>query len=73
MVRGKKVALPTHEEHVFHIRAPSLSYHDRLEHDRHRREWQPFDESEMVHLFTECIWPDRFGAGRQGDACLSRP
>jgi hypothetical protein len=68
MARPKKVA-PTHEEFVFHIRAPSLSYHFGIEHDRKRREWRPFDESETIHLVAECIWPDRF-KGRESKATL---
>ncbi len=69
MPRPKKAPPPTHEEHVFHIREPSLSYGFRIEHDRRRREWRPFDESQSVHFVTECIWPDRL-KGREGKATL---
>jgi len=69
MPRAKKPPAPTHEEFVFHVRAPSLSYGFRIEHDRRRREWRPFDESETVNFVTECIWPDRF-KGREGKATL---
>ena len=68
MPRPKK-SIRTHEEYVFHVRAPSLSYHFGIEHDRKRREWRPFDESQTVHFATECIWPDRF-KGREGKATL---
>jgi hypothetical protein len=68
-VRPKKAPSKTHEEFVFHVRAPSLSYHFRIEHDRKRIEWRPFDESETVHFIAECIWPDRF-TGREAKAAL---
>lgn len=70
MGRAKKALPPTHEEFVFHVRAPSLSYHFGIEHDRKRREWRPFDESETIHFVTECVWPDRF-KGREGKATLN--
>lgn len=60
---------PTHEEFVFHVRSPSLSYHFGIEHDRRRREWRPFDESEAIHIVAECIWPDRL-KGRAAKATL---
>lgn len=66
---GAKAPKATHEEFVFHVRAPSLSYSFGIQHDRQRREQQPFDESEAVHFVTECIWPDRF-KGREGKATL---
>lgn len=69
-MRGAKKPIRTHEEYVFRVRAPSLSYHFRIEHDRKRREWRPFDESETIHFVTECIWPDRF-KGREGKATLN--
>ena len=69
MPRAKK-PIRTHEEYVFHVRAPSLSYHFGIEHDRKRREWRPFDESETINFVTECIWPDRF-KGRVGKATLN--
>ena len=58
-----------HEEFVFHIKKPSLSYYFGVEHDRRRREWRPFDESVSVEFVTECIGPDRF-KGREGKATL---
>jgi hypothetical protein len=69
MPRPKK-PIPTHEEYVFRVRVPSLSYHFGIEHDRKRREWRPFDEGETVHFVTECVWPDRF-KGREGKASLN--
>lgn len=69
MARAKKAPPPTHEEFVFHVRAPSLSYHFGIEHDRRRREWRPFDESEAIHFLAECIWPDRL-KGREAKATL---
>ena len=69
MARAKKAPPPTHEEFVFHVRAPSLTYHFGIEHNRQRREWRPFDESETIRFVTECIWPDRF-KGREGQAAL---
>jgi hypothetical protein len=68
MGRPKKPLL-THEEYVFHVRAPSLSYHFSIEHDRKRREWRPFDESEAIHFVGECIWPSR-SKGREAQATL---
>lgn len=68
MARAKKPPL-THEDYVFHIRAPSLSYHFGIEHDRKVRQWRPFDEAQTVHFVTECIWPHRF-KGRDGKATL---
>lgn len=68
MPRPKK-PIRTHEEYVFRIRAPSLSYHFGIEHDRKRREWRPFDESEAIHFVTECLLPERF-KGREGRATL---
>lgn len=62
-------AVVSHEEFVFHVRAPSLSYHFRIEHDRKVREWRPFDQGETIHFVTECIGPDRF-KGREGKATL---
>ncbi len=69
MARAKKAPPPTHEEFVFHVRAPSLTYHFGIEHNRRRREWRPFDEHQTVNFVTECIWPDRF-KGREGKATL---
>ena len=69
MARAKKPPPPTHEEFVFHVRAPSLSYSFSIEHNRQRREWRPFDEHQTVNFITECIWPDRF-KGREGKATL---
>jgi hypothetical protein len=69
MARPKKAPPPTHEEFVFHVRAPSLSYHFGIEHNRQRREWRPFDESEAIHFVAECIWPDRL-KGREAKATL---
>lgn len=68
MPRPKKPII-THEEFVFHARAPSLSYHFGIEHDRKRREWRLFDESESVEFVAECIWPDRC-KGREAKATL---
>jgi len=68
MPRPKKPVL-THEEYVFHVRLPSLSYGFRIEHNRQRREWRPFDENQTVHFVAECIWPDRF-KGRESQATL---
>lgn len=59
MPKAKKAPPTTHEEYVFHIRKPSLSYHFGIEHDRKRRDWKPFDESETLNFVAECIWPDR--------------
>lgn len=69
MARPKKAPPPTHEEFVFHVRAPSLSYHFGIEHNRQRREWRPFNEGETVRFVTECIFPTRF-KGREGQATL---
>jgi hypothetical protein len=69
MARAKKRPALTYEEFVFHIRAPSLSYSFSIQHDRRRREWQPFEERQSIHFVTECIWPDRF-KGREGKATL---
>lgn len=67
--KGKKPPPATHEEFVFHLGAPSLSYHFGIEPDRKRQEWRPFDESHTLHFVTECIWPDRF-KGREGRATI---
>lgn len=64
-----KMRPPTHEEFVFHVRAPSLSYSFGIQHDRRLREVEPFAERETVHFVTECIWPDRF-KGREGKATI---
>ncbi len=69
MVRPKKSPPRTHEEFVFHVRTPSLSYGFGIQHDRRRRDWEPFAERKSVHFITECIWPDRF-KGREGKATL---
>lgn len=69
MARAKKAPPPTHEEFVFHVRAPSVSYGFRIEHDRRRREWQPFAERHTLHFITECIYPDRF-KGRESKATI---
>lgn len=69
MARAKKSPPRTHEEFVFHVRAPSLSFSFSIEHNRQRREWRPFDEHQAVNFITECIWPDRF-KGREGKATL---
>lgn len=69
MPRRAKV-VTTHEEFVFRVRAPSLSYHFGIEHDRKLRAWQPFQQGETLHFVTECIWPVRFN-GREGKATLS--
>lgn len=68
-MRKPKKPVRTHDEYVFHIRAPSISYHFGIEHNRQRREWRPYDESQTIHFVTECIWPDRF-KGREGKATL---
>ncbi len=70
MARAKKAPPPTHEESVFHVREPSLSYSFSIEHNRQRREWRPFDEHQTVNFITECIWPERF-KGREGKGTLS--
>jgi len=67
--KGKKPPPATHEEFVFHLRAPSLSYHFGIEPDRRRQEWRPFDDSHTLRFVTECIWPDRF-KGREGRATI---
>lgn len=64
-----KAPKATHEEFVFHVRAPSLTYSFAIEHDRKRRQWSPFAERESVEFVTECIWPDRL-KGREGTATL---
>lgn len=64
-----KMRPPTHEEFVFHARAPSLSYSFSVQHDRRLREVEPFAERETVHFVTECISPDRF-KGREGKATI---
>lgn len=69
MARAKKPPPPTHEEFVFHARAPSLSYGFGIQHDRRRREWEPFEERHTLDFVTECTWPDRF-KGREGKATI---
>ena len=69
MARAKKPPPSTHEEFVFHLRAPSLSYGFGIEPNRQRREWRPFDERVSTHFVTECIYPDRF-KGRESKATL---
>lgn len=69
MPRPKKAPPPTHQEFVFHVRAPSVSYGFSIEHNRQRREWRPFDEHHTLKFVTECIWPDRF-KGREGTATI---
>jgi len=69
MARPKKAPPQKHEEFVFHVRAPSVSYGFRIEHDRQRREWRPFAERHTLHFATECIYPDRF-KGREGKATI---
>jgi hypothetical protein len=68
MARAKKAPQP-HQEFVFHVRAPSVSYGFGIEHDRRDREWRPFREDRTLHFVTECIWPDRF-KGREGKATI---
>ena len=69
MARARKAPPPTHQEFVFHVRAPSVSYGFGIEHDRRRREWRPFDEHHALRFVTECIWPDRF-KGREAKATI---
>jgi hypothetical protein len=69
MAKPKKAPPQKHEEFVFRIRAPSVGYSFRIEHDRQRREWQPFAERHTLHFITECIWPDRL-KGREGKATI---
>lgn len=69
MARAKKPPPSTHEEFVFHLRAPSLSYGFGIEPNRQRREWRPFDERVSAHFVTECIYPDRF-KGRESKATI---
>lgn len=64
-----KAVPQTHEEFVFRIRIPSVSYSFAIEHDRRRREWQPFAENHTLSFVTECIWPERF-KGREGKATI---
>lgn len=68
MPRQTKPTQP-HEEFVFHVRAPSLSYRFGLQHDRTLRDAEPLEEHQSVHFVTECIYPDRF-KGREGPATL---
>lgn len=69
MPRPMKAPPPTHQEFVFHVRAPSVSYGFGIEPNRQRREGQPFYEHHTLHFVTECIWPDRF-KGREGKATI---
>jgi hypothetical protein len=69
MARAKKAPPRTSEEFVFHIRAPSVSYGFRIQHDRRWREEEPFVERHTLHFVTECIYPDRF-KDREGKATI---
>lgn len=69
MAGRRKIPAATHEEFVFHARAPSLSYSFGIEHDRQARKWRPFAERETLQFKVECIWPERF-KGRVGDVTI---
>lgn len=58
MARQPKQAKPTHQEFVFHVLAPSLSYSFAIQHDRRWRESEPFEERQSIHFATECIYPE---------------
>jgi hypothetical protein len=69
MARAKKAPPRAYEEFVFHIRSPSLSYGFGIEHDRRRRQDEPFSRRHSVEFITECLYPDRF-KGREGKATI---
>ena len=69
MARAKKAPPNAYEEFVFHVRSPALSYSFGIEHDRKRREWEPFSHRRSIEFITECIYPDRF-KGREGKASI---
>ena len=65
MSGAKKPPPPSHEEFVFRVREPSLSYRFAVQRDRD----EPFEERHALHFITECVWPHRF-AGRTGNATI---
>ena len=69
MARKVRAPVVRHEEFVFWLGVPSASYGFGVEHDRRKREWQPYAERHTLKFVTECIAPDRFNA-RQGDATI---
>lgn len=60
MAKLKKPPPPSHEEFVFHARAPSLSYSFGIQRHRRLQEWEPFAETQSLTFTVECVWPDRF-------------
>ena len=68
---ARKVQAPAvrFEEFVFWLSVPSVSYSFGVEHDRRRREWQPFAERHTLNFVTECIYPNRFN-DRRGKATI---
>lgn len=71
--------LPTkndlHEEFVFEVRDPAVSYHFTLQHER--RASDPYNEMLSVNFLAECIYPQRCSgrvaqAGFHADVKLER-
>ena len=58
-----------YEEFIFGVRAPSVRYSFRIEHDRRFRDWRPFDEGHTFSFTTACLCPSRF-QGREGKASI---
>lgn len=65
MPRKAKAPPLRHDEFVFWVHRPSLSYGFRLQHDR----WidDPYDEHQSLSFVVECLCPDRF-KGREAEA-----
>lgn len=58
MPRKPKAPPLRHDEFVFLVRQPSLTYGFRLQHDRHSDD--PYYEDQSLSFEVECLHPDRF-------------
>lgn len=67
MAKRPKAQKPTHEEFVFRVRRPSVSYSFSLQHDRGIDD--PYDEQQSFSFLVKCLSPDRFN-GREAEANL---
>jgi hypothetical protein len=64
-MKGVRAPAPRHEEFVFRVRRPSVSYHFSLQDDR--RVDDPYDEMLSITFIAECLYPNRC-KGRETEA-----
>lgn len=65
MAKRTRASEIRHEEFVFRVRRPSVSYHFSLQHDR--RVDDPYDEMLSITFIAECVYPARC-KGRETEA-----